>query len=151
MALFDRNDKSAKHINLLIGIVMSELTKTLLNIRSLRAFSRELTLEQLEEALDKLTTVVTERLEAEEAERAAQAEQEAKLAEIADKIAQDGIDVQALISALSGETKSKAKSKRAPRPPKYKLTVPFLFAYISLTLPSPTYPRLDTHPTASPP
>ncbi|EGR1359521.1 transcriptional regulator, partial [Vibrio parahaemolyticus] len=26
---------------------MSELTKTLLNIRSLRAFSRELTLEQL--------------------------------------------------------------------------------------------------------
>lgn len=40
---------------------MSELTKTLLNIRSLRAFSRELTLEQLEEALDKLTTVVAER------------------------------------------------------------------------------------------
>ncbi len=28
---------------------MSELTKTLLNIRSLRAFSRELTLEQLKE------------------------------------------------------------------------------------------------------
>ncbi len=101
---------------------MSELTKTLLNIRSLRAFSRELTLEQLEEALDKLTTVVAERIEAEEEERAAQAEQEAKLAEIADKIAQDGIDVEALISALSGETKSKAKSKRAPRPAKYKYT-----------------------------
>ncbi|TOI74192.1 transcriptional regulator, partial [Vibrio parahaemolyticus] len=44
----------------------------------------------------------------------------AKLAEIAEKIAQDGIDVEALISALSGETKTKAKSKRAPRPAKYK-------------------------------
>lgn len=103
---------------------MSELTKTLLNIRSLRAFSRELTLEQLEEALDKLTTVVTECKETEEAERAVLAEQEAKLAEIAEKIAQDGIDVEALINALSGETKTKAKSKRAPRPAKYKYIDP---------------------------
>ena len=101
---------------------MSELTKTLLNIRSLRAFSRELTLEQLEEALDKLTIVVEERKEAEEADRAALAEQEAKLAAIAEQIAQDGIDVEALISALSGETKTKAKAKRAPRPAKYKYT-----------------------------
>ncbi len=101
---------------------MSELTKTLLNIRSLRAFSRELTLEQLEEALEKLTIVVLERQEAEEEERAARAEQEAKLAAIADQIAKDGIDVDALITALAGDTKSKSKSKakRAPRPAKYK-------------------------------
>tara|TARA_Y100001956_G_C4122838_1_gene188433 strand:+ start:758 stop:1177 length:420 start_codon:yes stop_codon:yes gene_type:complete len=101
---------------------MSELTKTLLNIRSLRAFSRELTLEQLEEALDKLTIVVEERKESEEAERAAAAEQEAKLSAIAEQIAKDGIDVEALISALAGETKgkAKAKSKRAPRPAKYE-------------------------------
>ncbi len=99
---------------------MSELTKTLLNIRSLRAFSRELTLEQLEEALDKLTIVVQERQETEQAEQEALAAQEAKLAAIAEQIAQDGIDVAALISALAGETKTKAKSKRAPRPAKYK-------------------------------
>jgi DNA-binding protein H-NS len=88
---------------------MSELTKTLLNIRSLRAYARDLTLEQLEEALDKLTVVVTERKEIEEQEKAANAEQEAKLAAIADQIAKDGIDVEALISALSGETKTKSK------------------------------------------
>ena len=100
---------------------MSEVTKTLLNIRSLRAYARDLTLEQLEEALDKLTTVVTERREAEEEERAALAEQEAKLSAIAEQIAADGIDVDALISALAGETKGgKAKGKRAPRPAKYK-------------------------------
>ncbi|MCG3729694.1 transcriptional regulator [Vibrio cincinnatiensis] len=102
---------------------MSELTKTLLNIRSLRAYARDLTLEQLEEALDKLTTVVQERKEIEEQEKAALAEQEAKLAAIAEQIAKDGIDVEALISALAGETKTKAKKgkgKRAPRPAKYK-------------------------------
>ncbi|BCK02860.1 H-NS histone family protein [Vibrio cholerae] len=101
---------------------MSEITKTLLNIRSLRAYARELTIEQLEEALDKLTTVVQERKEAEAEEIAARAEQEAKLAAIAEQIAKDGIDLQALISALSGETKTKAKGqgKRAPRPAKYK-------------------------------
>jgi len=104
---------------------MSEITKTLLNIRSLRAFSRDLTLEQLEEALDKLTTVVEERRESEEQEKAVIAEQEAKLAAIAEQIANDGIDVEALISALAGETKSKAKAKgkRAPRPAKYKYTL----------------------------
>lgn len=99
---------------------MSEITKTLLNIRSLRAFSRDLTLEQLEEALDKLTIVVEERRESEQQEQAALAEQEAKLAAIAEQIASEGIDIQALMSALAGETKSKAKGKRAPRPAKYK-------------------------------
>lgn len=99
---------------------MSEITKTLLNIRSLRAYARELTVEQLEEALDKLSTVVQERKEAEEEERAAREAQEAKLAAIAEQIAQDGIDVDALITALAGETKTKTKGKRAPRPAKYK-------------------------------
>ncbi|MBF9000795.1 MULTISPECIES: H-NS family histone-like protein [Vibrio] len=99
---------------------MSEVTKTLLNIRSLRAYARDLTLEQLEEALDKLSTVVEERRKAEEEERAEREQQEAKLSAIAEQIAADGIDVDALISALAGETKSKAKGKRAPRPPKYK-------------------------------
>lgn len=37
---------------------MSELAKTLLNIRSLRACTRELSLEQLEDIFNKLTTVV---------------------------------------------------------------------------------------------
>ncbi|MGF1772193.1 H-NS family nucleoid-associated regulatory protein [Vibrio maritimus] len=99
---------------------MSELTKTLLNIRSLRAFARELTLEQLEEALEKLTTVVGERQEAEAEEREAKQAREAKLTEYAQMIAQDGIDVEDLIAALSGESKGKAKAKRAPRPAKYK-------------------------------
>lgn len=99
---------------------ISDITKTLLNIRSLRVYARELTLEQLEEALVKLTQVVDERREWEEHENAERAEREAKLAAIANQITNDGIDVEALIAALAGENKAKPKAKRAPRPPKYK-------------------------------
>ncbi|BDP33539.1 TPA: H-NS histone family protein [Vibrio parahaemolyticus] len=98
---------------------MTELTKVLLNMRSLRAFTRdEMTLEQLEDALNKLTTVVEERREAEELERAAQKEQEEKMSAIAKQIEEQGLDVEQLISALTGATK--AKSTRQPRPAKYK-------------------------------
>ncbi len=40
---------------------MNELIKTLINLRSLRAYARELTLEQLNEAHSKLLLVVDER------------------------------------------------------------------------------------------
>ncbi|OBT13915.1 transcriptional regulator [Vibrio sp. UCD-FRSSP16_10] len=102
---------------------MSEITKTLLNIRSLRAFSRDLTLEQLEEALDKLTTVVEERRENEAEERAVREEKERKLAEYAQQLLKEGIDIEELVAAVAGDTSTKsnkAKSKRAPRPAKYE-------------------------------
>ncbi len=99
---------------------MSELAKTLLNIRSLRSFARELSFKQLEEALAKLTTVVEERREADELEQLEREEQEEKMAAIAKQIAQQGIDVEELVRALANETKPKAK--RTPRPAKYKYT-----------------------------
>ncbi|MFA0252650.1 H-NS family nucleoid-associated regulatory protein, partial [Vibrio sp. 10N.261.45.A4] len=94
-----------------------------LNIRSLRAFSRELTFEQLEEALDKLTTVVEERRENEAEERAAREEKEKKLAEYAQQLLKEGIDIEDLVAAVAGDSTAKAgkaKSKRAPRPAKYE-------------------------------
>lgn len=97
---------------------MNEQLKTLLNLRSLRAYSRDLSLEQLEEAFEKLMTVVDERQKAEAEAQAEKAEQQAKLAAITSQISKDGIDVQALLNTLSGETKKKVK--RAPRPAKYK-------------------------------
>ncbi|USD64356.1 H-NS family nucleoid-associated regulatory protein [Vibrio sp. SCSIO 43136] len=102
---------------------MSDITKTLLNIRSLRAFARELSFDTLEEMHEKLSIVVEERREAAEAERAAQAEKEAKLAEYAELIAKEGIDLEDLIAAMSGSDKTKAKKKREPRPAKYEYTV----------------------------
>ncbi|GAK19160.1 DNA-binding protein H-NS [Vibrio sp. JCM 19053] len=82
-------------------------------------FSRDLTLDQLEEAHSKLTTIVEERREEEEALRAEQAEKEAKLATIAKQIKEQGIDVNELVSALSSK-KVKSKGKRQARSAKYK-------------------------------
>ena len=53
--------------------------------------------------------------------QAAQAEQKAKLTKIAKEISENGIDVDALVNALSGQKVT--KSKRPPRPAKYKYVV----------------------------
>ncbi|ENQ8180762.1 transcriptional regulator [Vibrio parahaemolyticus] len=98
---------------------MSELEKTLLNIRSLRALLRELTNAELEETYSKFKTVVEERRLEEEAIRAEQIKKEEKLADIARKIKEQGLDVYELLSALSSTTPKK-KGKRKPRPAKYK-------------------------------
>lgn len=96
---------------------MSDALKILLNLRSLRAVARELTIEQLQEALEKLQTVVTERVEAEEEAEAEAAERFEKLEKYREMLINDGIDPEELMASM-GTTKP--KSKRAVRPAKYK-------------------------------
>ncbi|MXV30282.1 H-NS histone family protein [Aeromonas veronii] len=96
---------------------MSEFLKVLLNVRSLRAALRELSLEQVQEAHEKIEAIYLERLEQTEKEQAAQAEHRQKLAEFQAMLAQAGIDPTELV----GSTPAAAtKAKRAPRPPKYR-------------------------------
>ncbi|MCX0428571.1 H-NS family histone-like protein [Aeromonas veronii] len=98
---------------------MSEFLKVLLNIRSLRAALRELSLDQLKEAHEKIEMIYLERLEAAEKEQAAQAEHQQKLAEFQAMLAQAGIDPTELVGSAPA-TATTAKAKRAPRPPKYR-------------------------------
>jgi len=58
---------------------MSEFLKVLMNIRSLRAAAREVSLEQLEEGLEKLSLVVEERRNEEASQREAQEERKRKI------------------------------------------------------------------------
>ncbi|WP_429092809.1 H-NS family nucleoid-associated regulatory protein [Aeromonas veronii] len=98
---------------------MSEFLKVLLNIRSLRAAMRELSLDQLKEAHEKIEMIYLERLELAEKEQAAQAEHQQKLAEFQAMLAQAGIDPTELLGSAPAAA-TVAKSKRAPRPPKYR-------------------------------
>lgn len=98
---------------------MSEFLKVLLNIRSLRAALRELSLEQVKEAHEKIEMIYLERLEQAEKEQAAQAEHQQKLAEFQAMLAQAGIDPTELVSSTPAAA-TVAKAKRAPRPPKYR-------------------------------
>lgn len=98
---------------------MSEFLKVLLNIRSLRAALRELSLDQLKEAHEKIELIYLERLEVAEKEQAAQAEHQKKLAEFQAMLAQAGIDPTELVGSTPAAATA-AKAKRAPRPPKYR-------------------------------
>ncbi|HHQ4663660.1 TPA: H-NS family nucleoid-associated regulatory protein [Aeromonas veronii] len=98
---------------------MNEFLKVLLNVRSLRAALRELSLEQVKEAHEKIELIYLERLEVAEKEQVAQAGRQQKLAEFQAMLAQAGIDPAELVgSTLAVATATKAK--RAPRPPKYR-------------------------------
>ncbi|MBN3146277.1 H-NS family nucleoid-associated regulatory protein [Pectobacterium brasiliense] len=99
---------------------MSEALKVLNNIRTLRAQARETDLATLEEMLEKLTVIVEERREEENKVQQEQAERLAKIEALRAKLLEDGIDPAELLGSVSA-TKS-TKSKRAPRPAKYKYT-----------------------------
>ncbi|WP_421296490.1 H-NS family nucleoid-associated regulatory protein [Aeromonas sp. 604534] len=99
---------------------MNEFLKVLLNIRSLRATCRELSLEQLEEALEKLSTIVAERQQDEAAERQAREEHLRKINEYCEMLKAAGIDPAELVSAVATNPGKSEKAKRAPRPAKYR-------------------------------
>jgi DNA-binding protein H-NS len=98
---------------------VNEFLKVLLNVRSLRAALRELSLEQLQEAHEKIESIYLERLEQAEKEQAANAEHQQKLAEFQAMLAQAGIDPTELVGSAPAAATA-AKAKRAPRPPKYR-------------------------------
>ena len=93
---------------------MPDAIKLLLNLRSLRALSREMTLEQLQESLEKLTQVINERTQEEEQLHAENKERNDKLEAYREMLLADGIDPEELLGLMS------AKPKKSPRPAKYK-------------------------------
>ena len=99
---------------------MSELVDVLLNIKSLRDFSRGLTLEQLEDSLENLTIVVEENKKLERERQLAKDPRNAQLLEISEQLKQLGLDENIVLSALVSEAQGQQKPKRAPRPAKYK-------------------------------
>lgn len=99
---------------------MSEFLKVLLNVRSLRAALRELSLDQLKEAHEKIEAIYLERLEQAEKEQAAQAEHQQKLAEFQAMLADAGIDPAELVGSAPATSTGAVKAKRTPRPPKYR-------------------------------
>ncbi|PSU44569.1 transcriptional regulator [Photobacterium frigidiphilum] len=99
---------------------MSEIMKLLLNLRSLRVTCREYSLDQLNDALGKLKTVVNEREEEEAQQYEAEKEKREKLEAYRQMLIEDGIDLEELIGSFT--TEKKVKKKRAPRPAKYRYT-----------------------------
>ncbi len=96
---------------------MSDFLRVFFNVRSLRAVTRELTLEQLNEGFEKLAAIVEERRESEESMRKQQEERTRKISEYKELLRAEGIDIAEL---LQGQPEAEKTSKRAPRPAKYR-------------------------------
>ncbi|QLB21300.1 DNA-binding protein H-NS-like protein [Vespertiliibacter pulmonis] len=99
---------------------MSEVLKTLNNIRSLRVLARESSLEQLEAIAEKLVMVIDEKRElikAEELEKAKRLEGLNKYKELLEK---DGISAEELVLLLGASGEIKKRERRQARPAKYK-------------------------------
>ncbi|AOV95907.1 DNA-binding protein [Edwardsiella hoshinae] len=98
---------------------MSDLLKSLNNIRTLRAYARETQLSALEEMLDKLRTVVSERREEIAQAEKLRREREEKLHAYREMLQAEGISLDDLL-AMEKSAERKVKAKRAPRPAKYE-------------------------------
>lgn len=99
---------------------MSLLLEKLNNIRSLRAMSREFSIDVLEDMLAKLRTVTEEKRAEEQAAQAQRAEHQEKLNTWLELMIADGITPEQLVGHNSAS--SKGNKKRHPRPPKYRFT-----------------------------
>jgi len=96
---------------------MYNMSKALLNLRSLKAATKDFTLDQLNEVQEKLTLVITEREDALRLKLKEEQEKKEKIAALRRQLEENGLE----ITDLLGEEKNDApKKKRTPRPPKYK-------------------------------
>lgn len=99
---------------------MNDFIKIFLNARSLRAATKELNVEQLEDVLIKFTKIVDDRKEVEAAELEKQQEKQAKMNEILLQLKENGISPEELMGLTDTTAeKAKVKTKRGPRPAKY--------------------------------
>ena len=101
---------------------MSDILKTLSNIRSLRVIAREATLEQMESLLEKVTVVVEEKRELVRTQELEQAKFREGLNKYKELLEKDGISAEELVVLLNGTQKRKKREPRPPRPAKYKFT-----------------------------
>lgn len=102
---------------------MSEVLKVLSNIRSLRLATRDFSVEQLENLLEKIETLVSEkRVEIAKAQEEENARQE-RIAKYKELLEKEGISRQELAAILGldvSEKVSGVSKKRSARPAKYQ-------------------------------
>ncbi|OOS01788.1 DNA-binding protein H-NS-like protein [Canicola haemoglobinophilus] len=98
---------------------MSELSKVLTSIRSLRAAAKELTLEELEGALEKLQAIVNEQRQMIEENQKKEQERLERIEKYKELLAQDGLTLADLADNPTTTTK-RPRKKMKPRKAKYQ-------------------------------
>ncbi|EBJ6632185.1 DNA-binding protein [Salmonella enterica] len=108
------NEKTLK------GLFMSDALTQLNNIRTLRSQTREMSLDVLEDVLEKFKIILIERREEETLRLANESQRRDKLETLRQMILDEGIDPSELMAAIGSP--GKAKRTCSPRPAKYRYT-----------------------------
>ncbi|EQB9977809.1 H-NS family nucleoid-associated regulatory protein [Enterobacter hormaechei] len=99
---------------------MSDALTQLNNIRTLRSQTREISLDVLEDVLEKFKIILIERREEETLRLANESQRRDKLETLRQMMLDEGIDPSELLAAIGSP--GKAKRTRSPRPAKYRYT-----------------------------
>lgn len=108
------NEKTLK------GLFMSDALTLLNNIRTLRSQTREMSLDVLEDVLEKFKIILIERREEETLRLANESQRRDKVETLRQMMLDEGIDPSELLAAIGSP--GKAKRTRSPRPAKYRYT-----------------------------
>lgn len=102
-------------------IGMTDLKK-LLNVRSLRKLSKELSLEQLQSISEKITMIITEKEEEIRLQELEEAKHQENLRKYKEMLEKDGITIDELAKLLADKVMKARKARKPvpPRPAKYK-------------------------------
>lgn len=95
---------------------MSDFIRIITHARRLKSNLKDISVEQLEEIRNKLTSIIDARLIEEEEARNKSAKKQEKIRKFREMMEADGIDLEEL-QAVSGER----SGRRAPRKPKYEI------------------------------
>lgn len=100
---------------------MNEFTRVLRNLRTLRNLTRELTISQLESAVEKLQEIIKEKYETAEQHQREVQERKDRIKKYKELLKQDGITAADLAEILGDAKQPKeVKQKRPSRPAKYQ-------------------------------
>ena len=102
---------------------MSDFTAILLHTRRLQGATKELSLEELKDAQEKLASVVEKRVELQAAEEASKAEKAAQIESIKQQMLAAGLDISDFAPNLETSKSTKSRRRGAKRPIKYSISV----------------------------
>ncbi|EEQ6105772.1 H-NS histone family protein [Escherichia coli] len=105
---------------MLKGLFMSDALTQLNNIRTLRSQTREMSLDVLEDVLEKFKIILIERREEETLRLANESQRRDKLETLRQMMLDEGIDPSELMAAIGSP--GKVKKTHFPRPAKYRYT-----------------------------
>lgn len=116
----DEQPSTLVFAEILRGLFMSDALTQLNNIRTLRSQTREMSLDVLEDVLEKFKIILIERREEETLRLANESQRRDKLESLRQMMLDEGIDPSELMAAIGSP--GKAKRTRSPRPTKYRYT-----------------------------